>query len=786
MKKTLFLALALCCTMPVMAATEGQTLALTPGSGTSIPNYTDWSFYVTFDSLGTTGTAPVTLATVDIDPAGSDYYKALYAMGYTYGEDSSLSLNLATFANPTWATLDLGKYTVSSSSPLSVAFSHAADTNKITITAGYLGEGNKLVTLGTYTAVNADKYSNAHLSQVDLGTNATATNIYNKSSVTKLTPASTGESGFNIVSSRLNHEAYSDSHFEDFILEEAAWSDLGVVRYTAAHGNTYEAAHAYKFNTEGGGEVSFNPDKFDKNNTLTIASTTANPINPQIGTDTTFIVEDGKTVKFEGNMTGKLDGDKPVASGSITKTGNGTLITRINDISTDNETNKFYGDVHVEEGTLHLYNDDPTSAGSRIAYIGGVTESGDGKGATVRVEEGAKLILGEKTGICMPAGNGHGTADIATTIAGGSCTYGALHKEYENSWLTNVIVTETSITSAADEDTVKEANAKGERLGEIVTHSFSLVDTSSTYSTQVRDTTIYANEAHLTGHVTIDNSTISATDILVMTDLSNMAMSMKVQNHSQILLDNEHAETDASWGEPGKSLWGVLENVSVDATSLVNSTGNWREKTHIALMGNNSLEVSAKKEYAGFQGHGLADVTLSDGCGHPEHEHEKSETLTYVTTQLSGCYLLDADRTSPGADKDYDYANTSLNITLDDVLPGIDTHDHFTFLLVLEGLDSSEVLTNHILSHDDIEELEDGKFYDLGEDSPVHLTITQYMKDHGITMDGNIEIAHYNVYSDGHGAATAFKFTLERVPEPATATLSLLALAALASRRRRR
>lgn len=778
MKKTLFLALALCCAMPVLAATEGQTLL--HGSTTAIQNNTDWSFYVTFDSLGKTeGTAPVTLATVDMDPVGSAYYNALYAMGYTYGADSALNLAVATFANPSWQTISLGNYSVSASSPLSVAFSHAASNNLVTVTAGYLNDKNQLVTLGSYTTTVADKYGNTHLAQVDLGTNATATNIYNKS--TKLTPATTGESGINIVSSRLNHEAYSAAHFEDFILEEAKWEGTSLTRYTAEEENVYEGTHGYTFNKGGedGGEVSFNPAKFTDANNHTVTVSTAAAANIKLDTDTTFIVDEGNTVVFEGDIIG---------TGSLTKTGNGELKTRVNDfVDGNNETNKFYADVHVEEGTLHLYNADGSNPQRRMAYIGGVSVGGEGAGATVRVEEGALLILDAKTGICMPAGNGKTTEGIATTIDGGSNLYGeGMGKDY--SWLSNVIITETSITSAEDAETVQEARENGVKLGEIFTHSFSLVDASAKYTTEVRDTTILANQAHLTGHVTIDNAIIQAAEVLVMTDLVDQQMSMKVQNHSQVILDNNAVPlSDNPDDFNGCSVWGVLENVQVDATSLVNARPNTNAKadpmTRIALMGENALHIKDAD-----QG-GLA-VVSTEPCQHPDHH---GEMITYETTQLSGCYLYDSGSGDffP-SDDDVRPANTSLNVMLDDILPNVDTYDHFTFTVVLVGLDSSEILTKYMKEHE-IGELEDGVFYNLGQESPVHLTILQYMQDHGITMEDDIYIAHYNDYyslNPGHqdlGPATAFRFSLiKEVPEPATATLSLLALAGICARRRRK
>lgn len=452
-------------------------------------------------------------------------------------------------------------------------------------------------------------------------------------------------------------------------------------------------------------------------------------------------------------VTGKTDTQTVNLSASelqntnIIKTGAGTLQATV---STDTNENKFTGDVTVKEGTLELKNPAATiQLTTPKGVIGASNGEGSEPGATITVAEGAELVMGAKTGISIPGGNlTNDNPQYTNLIEGGKNEFSSDGKSH----LSNVVVQETSIA----------ATEGSSNKGTIVAEGISLTDHVSSNPINVKNVDAKVNEAHLTGYINVTNSTVTCADVLWMMNFNDQKdMCLKVQDHSSVYLDDE--------GEIG-----ILEDVSVDATSRVNVKdvvglkAAKAEMTRIYLMGENDLHVSATDNG------GLAEKSVSE-CTNPEHHHtagDKGEIITYTTDQLSGCTLVDGE--------------SSIKVFLDDDLPNISAYKHFTFNLVMLGVDVSSVIDATLSSKLEQEgyEFEEGKHYFMGDSAPMSIVLDENMQKAGITLS-HVSIAHYNDYQ-GQGQATILSFSTDNIPEPATATLSLLALAGLAARRRRR
>ncbi len=445
-----------------------------------------------------------------------------------------------------------------------------------------------------------------------------------------------------------------------------------------------------------------------------------------------YYVEDGNPVKVT------LSG-----SDNIVKKGGGTLEATVN---TDSKENQFTGNVDVQEGTMELKNPSLGSDNPPKGVIGASQKDGSGTGAIIKVAEGAELVMGEKTGINIPGGNlTNNEPQYTNLILGGE------NKFSKESHLSNVVVQETSI--AATEGSSKK--------GIVVAEGISLTDHVSTNPINVVNVDAKVNEAHLTGYINVTNSTVECADVLWMMNFNGKDdMCLKVQNNSSVYLDDEGGI-------------GILEDVSVDATSRVNvkdvigAKAAKGEMARIYLLGENDLHVSATENG------GLAEKSVSE-CTNPEHHHtagDKGEIITYTSSQLSGCSLVDGE--------------SSIVVFLDDDLPNISDYKHFTFNLVMLGVDVSSAIDDKLSKELEQEgyEFEEGKHYFMGDNSPMSIILDENMQKAGITLN-HLSIAHYNDYQ-GQGQATILTFSTDNIPEPATATLSLLALAGLCARRRR-
>lgn len=459
-------------------------------------------------------------------------------------------------------------------------------------------------------------------------------------------------------------------------------------------------------------------------------------------TDKTYEVK-GKTDTQTVNLSAS-----ELQNTNIIKTGAGTLEATVDTTTTKNN---FTGNVDVQEGTMVLKNpaDGNIQSTTPKGVIGASEGNGSEPGAIIKVAEGAELVMGEKTGISIPGGNlTNNNPQYTNLIEGGKNEFSSDGKSH----LSNVVVKETLIAANDSSDGKK---------GTIVAEGISLTDHVSSNPINVKNVDAKVNEAHLTGYINVTNSTVTCADVLWMMNFNNQEdMCLKVQDHSSVYLDDE--------GDIG-----ILEDVSVDATSRVNvkdvvgHKAAKAEMTRIYLMGENDLRVSAKDNG------GLATKSVTE-CTNPEHHHtagDKGEIITYTTDQLSGCTLVDGE--------------SSIKVFLDDDLPNISDYKHFTFNLVMLGVDVSSVIDATLSSKLEQEgyEFEEGKHYFMGDSAPMYIVLDENMQKAGITLN-HLGIAHYDDYM-GQGQATILTFSTDNIPEPATTTLSLLALAGLAARRRR-
>lgn len=435
------------------------------------------------------------------------------------------------------------------------------------------------------------------------------------------------------------------------------------------------------------------------------------------------------TVTFTGIVTG---------NGELIKDGNGTMKARVND---NGSANPFTGNVTVNEGKLEIY--------SNV----GATNIGAGENTAITVAKGATLQFDGETGINIPSANVHYNSPNSVALRNSALMTDA----YGTSQLSNVKVTTNAIVAV-------DASERGS----VVVNEAALTDSTHVAKNVIKGVDLNANKFSVTGDAVIDNATVRAAGTI--DQIFNGDVSIEVKNGSKVILDNEtYNETQ----DPLYDLrYGRLRNTTVDKTSYINSgdkDGKLMAKedmAYIQLKQGNELHIASVKEG------GVATQYFRDGDGKIVETIEGLQEVedVYVTDQLSGCALQ---------------ADSKLMVTLDDtMLPDPMKHETFTFTVVLQGLDSTAVLAAKEPG------FESGTFYDMEDSSPVQLAIGAYKDAPWYQMDTTIQLAAFSGDEagwKGNGPATVFKFTVTGlvIPEPATATLSLLALAGLAARRRR-
>lgn len=736
MKKTLFVAFLLACALPV-SADAGMTL---PGEG--IANNCTWNLYATFDSLAYTDTF-TTLATVNLN---NNAWPAIYAVGYTYSSaDNTLTLGMASYANPnSWKTLSLGSVTLGADMPMSFALSHNGSNEGGNDTVALRGAtGNTTTNFTVSGPVNssaADKYTNQHISSVSLGTAATSTRIYNKSLV--LTPA-TG-TNVNLVAARLEHEAYSNAAFEEFVLEEKPFAADEVVRYTTVENGNQKNVYSYG---TANGEVTFNPDKFDESGKLTLNKTI------DLTAHTTFIVDDGKTVEINGAIpfTG-ADGrthekGSAFGSGELVKSGGGTLAIRLNDTNRDiatEENNDYDGSVTVEEGTLSLIHSDVVESAYK-ARLGG------GNNSVITIKEGAVLEMGDRTEISIPLGAHASTATNAHNIVidGGAVNVHA-DEEYHipemhpaTSTIQNAVITREGIDQVDPEVRAR-----------LIVSGITVFDAREGDTVEFKHADIMTDDFYFNGHTVIRNTNLFADETLIASSLATEGL------FSLEVVDNSHVVYGAGADVHSSGTWGHVDNVYVDKTSKLQTAKNsleshWGGCLHI--QGQCKLDIEDIMLHQG----GLAERVNGTVQGVLDGKVLTLDDIQYTTDQLSGDMLIKYDEQT--------HAHGTLDLHLKDpssALPDGKTLSNTVFTLTLTNFDSSLLVVD---AFGNLDTAAAKLTIDAFEDTQWHLVYGRY--------DAETNNSIFTFSTMEH---------LEIAPEPATATLSLLALAALAARRKRK
>lgn len=459
--------------------------------------------------------------------------------------------------------------------------------------------------------------------------------------------------------------------------------------------------------------------------------------------DTTFEVAAGATV----TRTGNISGGKGV---NLIKEGEGTLKARVND---SKDSNPFIGNLTVNKGTLEIY----AEAGSDDA-----STIGAGEGSTITVAKGATLQFDGNAGINDPAGNTTYTSSNTVALRNSVLETDS----YGTSQLSNVKVTMNSVVAA-------DASERGS----VTVNEVTLVDNDHTAKNVVSGVNVQTNAFNVSGDAIIDNATVRAAGTIYQPTTKDGVKdhSLEVKNGSKVILDNSTYKSSGMDGAADPH-YAVLQQTTVDKTSYINAgdkdgkltddmlslTSYQKLTKYVQLQKGNELHIASVKE----GGVATQYFRNSDGDIVTTIEGLQEVEDVYVTDQLSGCALQ---------------KGSELVVTLDDtMLPDPMAFETFTFTVVLQGFDSTAVLK---------EGFNPGEFYDMTGAS-VQLDIGAYKDAPWYKMDTTIKLAAFSGNEEsweGNGPATVFKFTVKNlvVPEPTTATLSLLALAGLAARRRR-
>lgn len=424
--------------------------------------------------------------------------------------------------------------------------------------------------------------------------------------------------------------------------------------------------------------------------------------------------------------------------GGLTKTGEGDLSIRLNDTRRQlDSSNDFGGNVTVEAGTMTLLHD-KSGDDSHSAHIGG----GKDNQTVVTVKAGSTLYMTENTGIDIPMGDLaeadvyfqiEGADDVGLTSPEGWAT--ALEEGDTNmkGSVKNAVVTVNGIT-----------NESSESRAAVRAYSVGMVNKGDSKTLASHNTDFVAMDFTINGHTELDNTRVYSM-MLSSSSVSSGSTtvdgySATIKNHSLLLAN-----------------YGYITNADIDATSKVQA---WSDESYLQLVGKNTLEVLSQEK-------GVATRVDSQKAYMVGGVAMELTTLTFNTDQVKGC-ILDAGQTDAA----------QLQVTLQDadlctLLPTLEEKG-VVFTLVLEGLNSQACLL-------DPEALTGA----LDEDA-VALTIAGYSSELFASgkisgeYDGTNTIFHFSTIPN-----VDFNSAID-VPEPTTGALSLLALAGLCARRRRK
>ncbi len=227
-----------------------------------------------------------------------------------------------------------------------------------------------------------------------------------------------------------------------------------------------------------------------------------------------------------------------------------------------------------------------------------------------------------------------------------------------------------------------------------------------------------------------------------------------------------------------------ISNVEVTASALagIEDTEASLSGTNLTIAGNYAVtgvsfsdsEISVDSGTLTFNTAVLTDTTLNVGVGGKVAVTEGE--LAMGTGNVAVALAADSGLATEGTEAEYNSAMYTMVSTSQ--LDGLVWTDSSSITLALGGTLAQNGLGNVALNFENFTKKVEGELLgidalDLGTPSFV---LADSLKDYSIV----------GISTEGSGTTIYLKSTSAAVPEPATATLSLLALAALAARRRRK
>ncbi len=467
-------------------------------------------------------------------------------------------------------------------------------------------------------------------------------------------------------------------------------------------------------------------------------------------------------------VSGLIHADGVSGCGSITKQGEGTLVL--------SAANTHGGTTTVSEGTLSV-----TKAGalgsSRVVvekgatlkintdadYTVGNTLEIDGKllagGSRFNISHVGKLLLGDGASVQRENTQSlwlKGTLEVVHEATASFVSPDDIHLSYQNG--DNKGVINLSSNSKLDMQLRRLQFYKGASINLEDGAKMSLTQTEGESSESVEFSNVGAEEATLTSS-NVDTNT--AMQYRMSSDeftLRNGHLASKSTNEAELnnVLENSSVENAGA---------GLLKvNNANNTLTGVHATGGNVTVQNIASLELKELEIAAEKTIT------AAAVVVSELA-----KLEAGATLAADLTLASGATVeLGGTMTLSGALE----LQTGLTLsgTVLDIVKGLAVGESYTLFNGVESLDLKDSVTLFNMRSLAAQTVETLSYGSLMEEEQVAAA------DYFSNLTGNSGLVlSYNVT-----AGTVTITNTQAVPEPTTATLSLLALAGLCARRRRR
>ena len=521
-----------------------------------------------------------------------------------------------------------------------------------------------------------------------------------------------------------------------------------------------------------------------------VAGTTGVTFNKSVTADK-LTVQEGATATFNGTATFGSVTEAASAGITVGTTGNltlngGSLTAAI----TNNGTLTFGGDITATGLTV-------TKGTSGLVDVNGATNTGNGFETT----SGDSITIANNAATATLTPNGHKVTQDSveyTIQADGTAVTAGSSTNYFTYYQTNGAVSTSAITTYAE-------GKGGVCMFAAVTDAGILnVDSAMGYITADGGEVVFQEGGEADGLVVSDNAKVSGLkNISIMSIEAGKTATMedglatgnvtfaatdgvKVTNTGEVeAITYSHEQTDAKVTADTMTVGGT-EEVVVSNSLVVDEIIN-NNAGGLIVMGNVADDVTLRAAggdilLAGQTSNTVSVVDLDIAPGNTVEliDGDQTEGTITVTDTLTGgsATLLANLKLVGGSTLDVDGGDTHAltlgsKLTIDLTSGGLVNLDDDT-LLALNNLGDGETLNLIVALDPEFDALTYGEGYEgMSYDELFSRTGGQ-----GVELLGN-----YTVYAQGD----AFGLTKQgAVPEPTTGTLSLLALMALAARRRRK